>query len=374
MKDTDPDRRGELTDAQLDQLLAETNRELLEHVEATSDPSRTLNAIMARNAEQDRNDGRARPGRGIRRAAHGLGEALDSLAEIIGGRLDVRASAFVTSDSFAIRALTALAIAGALASAVVVWLVDGPDVPWPIVLSAAGMWGGAIAAMATIRYSFAYRARRGRDPGQALAAIMRSRAGIRAIARVLADRGNRGDGAMRVDRSALTKARELARELARDRGLARLDGLWRLRSAGAPTEAGLLLRDIIASLDMGILLARQQGRILARVDRLTNTRRRDAALADAANLDRELRECLIRTRSWLLDLARTLDEQQVDVSGADLSRMDINPELLNGAIWTDQTSWPPRVASQVRAHSAEIRAGVYQVRLGNTLDRDLALS
>ena len=54
MKDTDPDRRGELTDAQLDQLLAETNRELLEHVGATSDPGRTLTAIMDRNAEQGR--------------------------------------------------------------------------------------------------------------------------------------------------------------------------------------------------------------------------------------------------------------------------------------------------------------------------------
>ena len=49
MKDTDPDRRGELTDTQLDQLLAETKRELLEHVEATSDPSRTLTTIMSRD-------------------------------------------------------------------------------------------------------------------------------------------------------------------------------------------------------------------------------------------------------------------------------------------------------------------------------------
>ena len=46
--------------------------------------------------------------------------------------------------------------------------------------------------------------------------------------------------------------------------------------------------------------------------------------------------------------------------------MNINPHLLNGAIWTHQTSWPPGVAGRVRAHSTEIRPDVYQVRLGNT--------
>ena len=89
-----------------------------------------------------------------------------------------------------------------------------------------------------------------------------------------------------------------------------------------------------------------------------------------------------RRRGWLtralryaVALARVLEERQVDVSGADLSEMDINPALLNGAIWTHQTSWPPGVASPVRAHSTEIRPGVYQVRLGSTPDRDfLALS
>jgi hypothetical protein len=38
---------GELTDAQLDQLLRAANDELLDHVRATADPNRTLTAIMA---------------------------------------------------------------------------------------------------------------------------------------------------------------------------------------------------------------------------------------------------------------------------------------------------------------------------------------
>ena len=107
MKDTDPDRRGELTDAQLDQLLAETNRELLEHVGATSDPGRTLTAIMDRNAEQ------GRPARGIRRAAHGL-SAGAAAAVIMSDR--IRAFAFaaaVTSDTTASRALIAFTAAAA---------------------------------------------------------------------------------------------------------------------------------------------------------------------------------------------------------------------------------------------------------------------
>ena len=70
MKDSDPGRRSELTDTQLDQLLAETNRELLENVEATSDLSRTLTTIMSRSARRARASGRA---------THGLGQALAAI-------------------------------------------------------------------------------------------------------------------------------------------------------------------------------------------------------------------------------------------------------------------------------------------------------
>ena len=90
------------------------------------------------------------------------------------------------------------------------------------------------------------------------------------------------------------------------------------------------------------------------------------ARARAIDLDRELQRLLDDARHEALALARALDERQVDVSGVDLSRMDIKPDLLNGAIWTPRTSWPPGVASQVRAHSAEIRPDVYQVRLGSS--------
>jgi hypothetical protein len=42
-------------------------------------------------------------------------------------------------------------------------------------------------------------------------------------------------------------------------------------------------------------------------------------------------------------------------------------EALNGIIWTRQTTWPPTIDVQVEDRSIEIRPGVYQVRLGDTL-------
>jgi hypothetical protein len=36
-------------------------------------------------------------------------------------------------------------------------------------------------------------------------------------------------------------------------------------------------------------------------------------------------------------------------------------------MWTRQTTWPPTIDVQVEDRSMEIRPGVYQVRLGDTL-------
>ena len=43
-------------------------------------------------------------------------------------------------------------------------------------------------------------------------------------------------------------------------------------------------------------------------------------------------------------------------------------DALNGIIWTHQTTWSSTIADQVRARSEEIQPGVYQVRVGRTLD------
>jgi hypothetical protein len=57
MRGADDNRDGhdhaEMTDAQLGRLLADVNRQLLERVEATADPSRVLTAIMTRSAREE---------------------------------------------------------------------------------------------------------------------------------------------------------------------------------------------------------------------------------------------------------------------------------------------------------------------------------
>jgi hypothetical protein len=75
-------------------------------------------------------------------------------------------------------------------------------------------------------------------------------------------------------------------------------------------------------------------------------------------------------------LVSDLDAQHVDASGADLSGMEIRQlDPLDGIVWTPHAIWPPAIAAQVEAHSAELRPGVYQVRLGDTRDRNpLALT
>ena len=52
MSSNDDTRPDEMTDTELDQLLAAANRELLSHIEATADPHRPLIAIMTRGTQE----------------------------------------------------------------------------------------------------------------------------------------------------------------------------------------------------------------------------------------------------------------------------------------------------------------------------------
>lgn len=65
------------------------------------------------------------------------------------------------------------------------------------------------------------------------------------------------------------------------------------------------------------------------------------------------------------ELARTLSHVQVDASGVDLTGIGLRDlDVLNHVTWTSQTVWPPCIAGEVKANSVEIKAGVYEVRLG----------
>jgi hypothetical protein len=74
------------------------------------------------------------------------------------------------------------------------------------------------------------------------------------------------------------------------------------------------------------------------------------------------------------DRARALDDElrtrHVDASGVDLSDVTIEDmDVLDGVIWSSQTTWPPGLRDQVRMCSREIGAGIYQVERGNDPDR-----
>jgi hypothetical protein len=62
---------------------------------------------------------------------------------------------------------------------------------------------------------------------------------------------------------------------------------------------------------------------------------------------------------------------EVDASGADLSSLGrIEVQLLAGVVWTDETVWPAGTdCHDLRARSAEIAPGVYQVAEGRERDR-----
>jgi hypothetical protein len=100
---------------------------------------------------------------------------------------------------------------------------------------------------------------------------------------------------------------------------------------------------------------------------------------DIRLLDPRLALQLVGDIDYARDLARALWKAvaayQVDASGADLSAIEIRDlHDLDGVIWTDQTTWPPGIASEVRVHSDEIRPGIYQVRLGDAPARHALVS
>ena len=275
-------RHGKMTDTQLDQLLAATNRELLEYIEATAEPGQVLTKIMALSAQEPHNPG------------------------------------------------------------------------------------------ATTTPSASH------ESSETLAAAM---LGVRISARDLARELDRTCALARAN--DLTRARDLDRTCALANDLTRTRDLDRTRNLAFALASALDL-DLASASDLDLILIRASA-----FDRTRNLARASDLARDldrALTLARDLAGDLAHTRDLdsALDLARDragglvsdLDAQHVDASDADLSGMEIRQlDLLNGIVWTRQTLWPPAIAAQVEAHSAEIRPGTYQVRLGDTQDRDpLALA
>jgi len=84
----------------------------------------------------------------------------------------------------------------------------------------------------------------------------------------------------------------------------------------------------------------------------------------AQDLHGALLASLRDARFTLSDMVLGLGGMQVDASGADLSGLDIRRlGALHGVTWTSRTSWPPAIAEQVRAYSAEDQPGLYRIRV-----------
>ncbi|MGH3241099.1 MAG: hypothetical protein ACRDNL_12020 [Spirillospora sp.] len=68
-------------------------------------------------------------------------------------------------------------------------------------------------------------------------------------------------------------------------------------------------------------------------------------------------------------VASALEAESVNLSGANVSHLrDLDLDVLAGAVWNRDTTWPANVREMVEHHSEEIGDGVFQVRWGTERD------
>lgn len=313
----DAGQPGEMTDQQLDELLDAANEDLLDYVRAAADPNRTLAAIMASSPEAPARPA-ATPGQiravlmiSMRVRARELSPALDR-TRVLARELR-EAAARRANRSRWLRTLASLAFCVSCLGFAVLTVWIGSSARDGSALARFALFGvcslGAVFSFITVIVLADY-------PHRLAIALIRFLAHDITATRRTLERARERD-----------IARAFAHACSRDRGLTRaLDGTLAL-------EINLAILD-------------------------DPHRQRDRAVDLATRID--------RLRSYLADIAA----QSVDASGADLSHVKIGDlDVLDGVIWTRQTSWPPGIADKVREQSDEILDGVYQVRIGNTPDR-----
>jgi hypothetical protein len=163
------------------------------------------------------------------------------------------------------------------------------------------------------------------------------------------------DQDLTADRDYMVR-RELAVDVSSDQTF---DGLRELDRA--------LSRNREYNIDRQVEAARQLATDLDRAGRISRTREADPDLGRgrARQLAIAIDVALVRSQELANDVRRHLDMFEVDASGADLSHMWIgDPETLGGVIWTNETIWPSNVADRVRVLSRPLSDGVYQVHGG----------
>ena len=156
------------------------------------------------------------------------------------------------------------------------------------------------------------------------------------------------------------RARHHARDLAtdHDRALALDRALDRARALATD-----LASDLADALDRARALATDLASDLADARDLARALDHARALAD------DLALALDRARHRADELVGLLRGAEVDASGADLSALDLaEMSVLEGVVWTEETTWPIGVREQVQLRSREIWPGVYQVCGGSERD------
>jgi hypothetical protein len=152
----------------------------------------------------------------------------------------------------------------------------------------------------------------------------------------------------------LERAQSLRR--AHQRSVARSNDLYTTRRSARDLDPSLsrdLMRDYVSTRDVAVLLVSGLEGVL---DSKRDRGRSSMLVAH------ELAGELVTGLNW--NFGQWLSMIPVDVSGTDLSRLDLaEPEVLAGTVWSDKTVWPPTLAAYVREQSDLVRQGVYRVRV-----------
>jgi hypothetical protein len=343
---SEAERPGELTDAQLDILLNTANEELLDYVQQTADPSRTLTSIMAgSDAEAP-----ARPASTPRQVW-----AARQISMRIYHR-DLRAALMAVRRQ----------------------AVDLTDVPPPgkriatrlrrHLIWAFGFWSLALVSVLVpmnehlIKFNVDNPTT---DVGVFFVAIIICSALIGTLT-VLGVLGLRGIPSVCFG----SIAHGLTRLFRPDFGV-RLFVLGR----GIGLRRRVLERQDEREIALGFARARAwdgavTGTLTVALDFLHHT---SGPKHDPGYIDRAIRiaDAIESVCHRLADHEAALHGIPLDASGADLSHVKIGADLsvLNGVIWTQQTTWPAETAADVRRQSEVIAEGLYQVRIGTANDR-----
>jgi hypothetical protein len=164
-----------------------------------------------------------------------------------------------------------------------------------------------------------------------------------------------------------------------------------LFSAGAYRQAYRYRNDLIAALKLDLRLAVALCWVLARVFIRVDAVKvafpfaRALTVASICNMWRaydlmlrsvspglgtDIARNLFKMFEITRKLVRQLDTVHADVSGANLSRVDLSDfDVLVGVVWTRDTKWPDGMSKIISESSDEISPGVFRVRSGNDRDR-----